>query len=396
MTSVVPTPFEPRAICWRCTRPARVCWCRFVPRIDAKNRVLLLQHPREEFMPIGTARMAAACLPRASLIVGTELDDAPEVRSILDDEAEPPILLWPGPGALDLERHPPKGPVTLVVVDGTWSTAKKLVRINPRIASLPRYSLSPDEPSQYQIRAEPRAECVSTLEAVMYALGILEGDKEKFRPMLSPFLSMIDMQLDHERQSPGPRRVRRPRPPKPRFVPSALREGRPIVVVAGEANAWPRKPGSGRRNGIDAPYPDELIQWLAIRVDDGTTFDAIAAPRQPLSPVTRTYTTLGEDEIRGGMSFGELAERWRAFVRDDDVVCGWGPYAASLLRSEGGFLPRTFVDLRGSITQWLGDKPGTIESFSERFGVEPRSIGRGRGGRRLAMAFAATKLLLGA
>jgi len=342
-------------------------------------------------MPIGTARMAAACLPRSTLVVGTEIEDRREVRAVLDDPARPAILLWPGPGARDLALEPPSGPVTLVVVDGTWALAKKLVRINPRIASLPRYALSPDQPSRYQIRSEPRVECVSTLEAIMYALGILEGDSDKFQPMLAPFLAMVQTQLEHEERMHGSRLRRRLRRVKPRPVPLSLREPGALVVIAGEANAWPRSAQAPDRR---PPHPDELVQWLAIRVADGARFEAIVAPRNPLSPATSAHTRLADEVVLGGIAWGEFAARWRSFVRDDDVICGWGHYAATLLQRQGGHLPGAYVDLRSAAMRWLRAKPGSAEMFCERIGAAPAPLGQGRGGQRLANALAVTRHLM--
>src|ERR1041385_8611832 len=108
-------------MCARCRRPTSVCYCVALPRIETATRVVILQHPRERDMPIGTARMASLCLPRSSLHVGVRWGESEALRAAISDEAAPPILLWPGPGARDVLKEPPAGPVTLVVVDGTWS-----------------------------------------------------------------------------------------------------------------------------------------------------------------------------------------------------------------------------------------------------------------------------------
>jgi DTW domain-containing protein YfiP len=375
----------PRAMCFRCMRPASVCYCGAVPRIVAKTPVVLLQHPRERFMPIGTARMASLCLDGSALVVGTELDRHPVVRAALDDRSRTPILLWPGPTSRDLATHPPEGPTTLVVVDGTWSLAKKLVRLNPRIAALPQYSLVPSRPSEYRIRAEPAAECVSTIEAVIEALSILEGDRSLFEPMMTPFRRMIDAQIEHAERTGGRGRHRKlPRPPRPRPVPTLLRSGRSIVVVVGEANAWPYAP---------ARHPDELVQWLAVRLDDGARFERIVRPRMMLSPTTTKHTRLDEATILGGVTFERLAADWRAFVRDDDVVVSWGPYAASLMKAQGGFLPADFVDLRRAAFDWLRDKTGNIVELAERLGLEHDALGTGRGGARLGTSAAVARFL---
>ena len=63
---------EPRALCTRCLRPVSVCYCAALPRIETATKIVILQHPRERFMPIGTARMASLCLPQTTLLVGTQ------------------------------------------------------------------------------------------------------------------------------------------------------------------------------------------------------------------------------------------------------------------------------------------------------------------------------------
>src|SRR5262249_54222242 len=126
----------PREICSTCWRPASVCYCRFITQLTTKTRVVILQHPRERDVPINTARIAALCLPNAELHVGVAWPDG----SHWNDPDRPAALLYPGEGAIDVETSPPKGPITLVVVDGTWWQAKKLVRVNPALAALPRYA----------------------------------------------------------------------------------------------------------------------------------------------------------------------------------------------------------------------------------------------------------------
>lgn len=385
--------FEPRATCARCERPASVCWCAHLPAIEAATPVLILQHPREDGMPIGTARMATLCLRDAELLVGVELDEHPRVRAVLDDPSRTPILLWPGPDAKDLEQDPPSGPTTLIVVDGTWALAKKLVRVNPRIAALPRYALEPPAPSGYRIRREPRAECVSTIEAVMYALGALERDPERFRPMLAPFTAMVDAQLHYREHVAEGRHLRKKRAPKPRTLPSELDDRSSIVLVAGEANAWPH-PARGAELNPEARRTEELVQWLGYRLGTGERFESVLKPRQALCPATLRHTRLGEDELERGETPMELQASWADFLREGDVVVGWGHYAAQLFTAEGGRLPERFLDLRRLLTRELRQKPGPIEACAARLAEVGAPLGRGRGGERLAQLVALTKALL--
>jgi DTW domain-containing protein YfiP len=379
--SVLGTMPETRAVCQRCRRPVSVCYCRYLPELATRTRVVLLQHPRERDVAIGTARMASLCLPDAELLVGVKWSGSPELTRALSDPARPAVLLYPGGNAIDISQHPPKSPVTLIVVDGTWWQAKKLVRENPEIARLPRYSFIPRAPSQYRIRKEPDEAYVSTIEALAHVLGVLEDDPARFQALLSPFRAMIDAQIDHQVRwaNSRPRHNKAKRPRRPR-LPASLHERREdLVCVVGEANAWPY-----HSRASDASYPDELVHWAARRLDTGETFDGVLAPRHALAPATPAHVRLSRDVLARGESLPVFLARWRAFVRDADVVCSWGRYATSLFVSEGGFLPETRIDLRHVARLVRNGKVGTLEGYAEGLGVPwTRGLVPGRAGERL-------------
>ena len=178
--------FEPRAVCLRCRRPRSSCYCELIPSLDTTTRVVLLQHPRERDMPIGTARMANLSLPNSELHVGIDWQRSSALLTAISDPLRPALLLYPGDESIDVDQQPPVGPVTLVVVDGTWSQAKKMIRENPILNRLPRFTFQPPNPSEYRIRREPKPHCVSTIEALVFALGALEGEPERFRALLLP------------------------------------------------------------------------------------------------------------------------------------------------------------------------------------------------------------------
>jgi DTW domain-containing protein YfiP len=357
-----------------------VCYCGALPRIETETRVVILQHPRERDMPIGTARMASLCLPQAELHVGLRWGDSLPLARALRDPARPPILLYPGPGAGDILRAPPRGPVTLIVVDGTWSQAKSVVRDNPVLQALPRYAFAPPSPSQYRIRREPRADYVSTIEAVMHVLGALEGEPARFLRLLDPLRAMVDAQLACQARAPR-RRVRQPRGPRParsRIPAMVAQRFDDLVCVVGEANAWPY------RAGVDSP-PEELVHWVAHRVATGEMFDMIAAPERPLSPSTTFHSELTEHDLRGGAPRAELLAQFARFVRPSDVVCAWGHHGPGLLVAGGGGLPPARLDLRFEARRMANRKLGSLEAYAETMGPLPRPLTIGRAGKRLAM-----------
>ena len=68
-----------------------VCYCAALPRIETTTKIVILQHPRERDMPIGTARMASLCLPSAQLHVGVRWGEHPALSRALGDATHPPI-----------------------------------------------------------------------------------------------------------------------------------------------------------------------------------------------------------------------------------------------------------------------------------------------------------------
>ncbi len=365
-------------MCRRCRRPSSVCYCAALPTIPTATRVVILQHPRERDMPIGTARMASLCLPNAELHVGIRWGESPALAAALGDPARPPILLYPGPGAKDILRDPPAGAVTLVVVDGTWSQAKTVVRDNPILQALPRYAFAAPAPSQYRIRKEPKAEYVSTIEALMYVLGALE--RRDVTAMLDPLNAMVDAQIAAAASSPRrfTRQLRQRNKPKPPPPPGLAARFGDLVVIAAEANAWPYEG--------DAPRPlDELVHLVAHRPATGESFSAVVAPAGELAPSTHFHARLSREELLAGQPREGAMAAFAAWSRPSDLVAAWGHYAIATARGAGATFAPALIDLRAVAQQRLHKRLGTLEGFTESLvGALPPSVGAGRAGLRVA------------
>jgi hypothetical protein len=334
--------------------------------------------------------MAALCLPNAELHVGVRWAGSAALTRALSHPARPAVLLYPGEGAIDVANHPPPGPVTLVVVDGTWWQARKVIRENPELSALPRYTFTPPTPSEYRIRKEPDATCVSTIEALVHVLGVLEGDRERFYALLAPFRAMIDAQIACAQRFDQARirHERGPRPPRRRLPLALLAHGGNLVCVSGEANAWPY--GSSERA---ARYPEELVQWLAFRPRTGERFELVKAPRH-LAPMTPVHLALSSRTLESGCTGELLRRQWRAFVRDDDVLCSWGTYATTLFAAEGGHLPPVRLDLRQVARAYIHGRFGTLDELMVRLGVgSSPALGPGRAGERLGPLVGLTRFL---
>lgn len=364
-------------MCWRCRRPARVCYCAAVRPIATRTRVVILQHPRESDVPINTARIAELSLSNSSLHVGLDFTSDRAFQAAIGNSGAPPILLYPGEGAKNLATEPPAGPVTLVVVDGTWWQASKLFKLNPSLQNLPRYGLSPAEESRYRIRREPEVHCLSTIEALEAALAVLEGKPEGLPELLEPFDAMVETQLGFVAREHRPRHRRSAEPRlRPLVAPALSERAEALVVGYGEANAWPY--------GSQGAGPAEVVHWAAVRPATGERFEAYIAPSGPLAPSFEAHSRLVADRIREGEARTDFARRLGAFLRPGDVLASWGFYASELMRGEGIALPPR-LDLREAAIHALGRRVGQLGDYVSALGANLKAPwAAGRTGTRLA------------
>jgi len=191
--------------CSACFKPLAHCICDLIEPVANRTHVTVLQHPRERFHAIGTARIVELGLERSRVVVPRDCF----TRSLEQrfDCMPGTGILFPSPDARPLEElQLDERPAALVVFDGTWSQARNLRRENEWLHALPHYSLQPLAPSRYRIRKAPRREYVSTLEAVVRALELLEPETAGVHRLLDAFDTMIDRQIAHAGRNPRRRR----------------------------------------------------------------------------------------------------------------------------------------------------------------------------------------------
>lgn len=182
-----------RPVCPRCLRPATHCLCAYVTAVPSRTRVLILQHPDESRHALNTARLAALGLTKSTLWVGERFPDL----ELSIRQASTAFLLFPGPEArapLSLDALAAGDAPLLIVPDGTWRKARKLVQLNPVLADLPRLMLADGVPSRYRVRKAAEPNAVSTIEAVVRTLTRLEPEQD-FKPLLRPFDALVEQQI---------------------------------------------------------------------------------------------------------------------------------------------------------------------------------------------------------
>ncbi len=209
-----------------------------------QHRVLILQHPQEQDAILGSAQILVASLPQVKLVVGLSWRGLAHASA--GDEAIDLLRRW---AVLfpDLESEgdevktrggAPLDPTALegiIVLDGTWSKAKTLWWRNPWLNKLNRLSLRPPKPSIYgSLRAEPRPECVSTLESVAAALTLC-GEPPEIEVALSRVFRTLVQRVRDARIIPPP--ARRPPPRRSRDREPSPRSGQEHGAAGEDAEA---------------------------------------------------------------------------------------------------------------------------------------------------------------
>lgn len=198
-----------RPFCYRCWRAKILCLCNHVRPVDNRVEILFLQHPNERTMPFNTARLAHLSLPNSRLVHGLRFDGTKVVQELMARKERVGIL-FPSNEAKQLSEAPPDLE-TLVIIDGTWREARKMIYLSPSLLEFPHYAFVPEKPSNYRIRKEPKDEFISTIEATVTALRAIDKDASKYQELLDLFDRMVDRQLDFMRMNnrPGRRKARR-------------------------------------------------------------------------------------------------------------------------------------------------------------------------------------------
>jgi DTW domain-containing protein len=364
----------PQGRCYGCWRPRQACFCAAIPRIDNRTEVLILQHQRERSHRFNTARIVHNSLHNSRLLV----DHIGRLASRLNLKAGAG-LLYPGPGAqpmsdLPREQHPKQ----LVVLDGTWHHAKTLIREIPALRPLPRYGLLPASPSRYRIRRAPSATALSTVEATVAALRILEPETDGFDQLLRAFDIMVEGQLAHSGSASSPRFRRRIHRTFKNIPLALLGDLRNVVIAYGESAAGQR----GCKRHVGPP-----IYWVAQRLVSGEIFACALKPPSPLDETFLGHLELTWGDFARAVDLDEAQRQWSQFHRPGDVVTVFQPGTAHLfpyLTADGdSCLVLKSIDL---------DSNGRGMTLEDLLSAHEIQVGppktNGRAGRRLAQAVA--------
>jgi DTW domain-containing protein YfiP len=177
----------------------------------------LIVHPDEVNSTVGTAWILRRSISNLKWIRsnGKSLDQDPNFLDLVDATETVPLLLFPGPRALNLNQAseedwhyavPSRRRPLFIVVDGTWTQARSMLRRSSILSSLPRVSFETDRLSEYGFKKQPHPSCLSSVEGVHRVIeslasrgwGPLPALREHDQ-MITIFKAMARFQIEQEK-----------------------------------------------------------------------------------------------------------------------------------------------------------------------------------------------------
>jgi DTW domain-containing protein YfiP len=210
---------EPRKErCERCRLMPSHCMCSLRPVLPAPTRaaVCLVMAEFEALKPSNTAWLIADVLPDTAAFSWSRLQVNPALLALLADPQWQPYVVFPGefaaPGRVVTDLFDAIGDNSesqqtaatakrplFVLLDGTWSEARKIFRKSPWLNHLPVLSLQPEQLSRYRLRRSTHEHhfCTSEVAALCLALA---GDAHAAQ-VLEAYLDVFSSRYLSARQS---------------------------------------------------------------------------------------------------------------------------------------------------------------------------------------------------
>ncbi|MCS2149569.1 tRNA-uridine aminocarboxypropyltransferase [Scandinavium manionii] len=167
--------------CQRCLLPLKQCLCETLMPSAARSRFCLVMFDTEPMKPSNTGRLIADILPDTEAFQWSRTEPPQALLDLVRNPDYQPMVVFPASYA-GAEREvitaPPSGkPPLFIMLDGTWTEARKMFRKSPYLDGLPVISVDLSRVSAYHLRAAQAEGQYCTAE-VAIALLDLANDTE--------------------------------------------------------------------------------------------------------------------------------------------------------------------------------------------------------------------------
>ncbi len=199
-----------RNLCVACMNPEFSCYCSTIEIFDPGVQFVILIHPIEFQRRIATGRMSHLILQNSFLIRGQNYSENDQVNSLLRDHQNHCVILYPSPTSINLSEisfdkqtqiFPKDKKLTVFVIDGTWATARQMMRQSENLSLIPRVCFTPTAKSNFRVRKQPEAHCLSTIEAIHQFIDIasehfaFDRQSRQHDVLLKVFDTMVERQI---------------------------------------------------------------------------------------------------------------------------------------------------------------------------------------------------------
>jgi DTW domain-containing protein YfiP len=172
-----------RERCAGCRLVPSHCMCALRPSVPTRAGVCLLMADIEPLKPSNTGWLIADVVADTFAFGWARTETDPALVALLSDPQWQPYVVFPGeyaePGRVVLTVQPTNtvGAETgrrplFILLDGTWSEARKMFGRSPYLDHLPVLSLQPDQISQYRLRRSRRDDHFCTSEVAAMCLNL--------------------------------------------------------------------------------------------------------------------------------------------------------------------------------------------------------------------------------
>ncbi|RYZ98937.1 MAG: DTW domain-containing protein, partial [Moraxellaceae bacterium] len=175
-------PFNARGArlirCERCLLAQDHCICSFSSPMHSCVDWIVLMHEDEVLKPTNTGRLVADVFPNTLVFEWARLTPPEGLTRILADPQRLIVLVFPsddayGPDHAQRQAQLGNQRLTLILLDGTWKQARKMFNRTPWLAGIPTVAV-PIQSTQYALRKAAHEGCLSTAEAAIGLLAMLD------------------------------------------------------------------------------------------------------------------------------------------------------------------------------------------------------------------------------
>ncbi|QQX82415.1 DTW domain-containing protein [Shewanella sp. KX20019] len=183
-----------RANCPSCHYPLKACLCSSIKQMQVKTELIILQDPTEVGHAKNSVRLLELVIPQTKVVVGETAADFSQLREQLELTDKPIFLVYPSTASRSVSDIVIDTDVILLLLDGTWRKAYKLLQLNPWLLNFPALHLDLDGASNYTIRKASRSDSLSTLEASAMMLKVIEPQQD-VTPLTDALAALVELRL---------------------------------------------------------------------------------------------------------------------------------------------------------------------------------------------------------